>query len=345
MKHNKLIYSLIACALWVCIPQMSAQKVDKNSHPVKTQYSKHSDRRVSTYHGLRTSQYAGEHHLLGAYVNGAYSTIFNTIPTTTNTPGGYGTGIGVVYEFQHAAFMMQVGAGIQWQSVTHHVGDTLFYKYNVTDPRYPRETYDLKYQFAQRTDQTRNLTLQVPLLFGGTFSGGYCLAGIKLNYAFMGNTAINAIGTTTAISDRFEGEWGEMDNNGFRKDVPIERKDVRLNWKFDVLASAEIGYEFSSHANNKGYRIQKDHDIRFRIGAFADYGLLNSMPEASDRSLYHIPDNALYDFPEYELNHVFTTDLSNGQRAHNFFVGIRFTILYCFQTKEECLLCFDKTKR
>ena len=335
----------MACLLWGCMPVLYAQRADKNTRSVTTQYAKHSDRRVSTYHGLRTSQYAGEHHLIGTYINGAYSNVFHSVPTATATPGGFGTGAGIVYEFQHSAFMMQVGVGVQWQTVTAHVGDTVLHRYNVSDPRYPNDTYDLKYQFSQRTDQARTLSMQVPLLFGGTFAGGYCFAGVKLNYALAGSTVINAVGTTTATSNRYVGEWGEMDNNGFRKDVPLTRKADRLDWKLDVMASLELGYEFSSHANNRGYRTKSDQDVRFRIGAFVDYGLLNTMPAVSDRSLYHIPDDALYDFPNYQLNHIFTTDLSQGKQAHNFFVGLKFTILYCFQAKEECLLCFDRPGR
>lgn len=347
MRHFRVFpIFLIGVLITCCSAPCYAQRVDNKRVHAYNMPSRKSDRRISTYKGLRTSQYAGQHHLVGLYVDGAYSSFLHHSPVSDLRPGGWGTGAGLVYEYQNTRFYLQTGVGVRWQDVYTSVADTVFYRYQVPDAQSGIDGVfmDLQYDFHNRTDRTRNLSVQVPLLFGVNFSGGYCMAGVKLNYALIGDTRINALGTTRARYDRYMGTWEEMDNHGYRKDVPLSRMGARVPYKFDVMASAEVGYEFTAGMFRQSFHPSSQGDVRFRIGAFVDCGMLSITPAATDRLLYQIPDNALFDFPDYQLNHVFTTDAAQGLSLHNFFVGLRFTVLYSFQGKEECLFCFDRPK-
>lgn len=303
-------------------------------------YSRKSERKISRNNGLRTGQYSGEHHLFGMYVEGAYSCMFNTLPNVTYKPGGYDVGGGLVYEYQNSSFILQTGIGISWQDIKVLVSDTTFTKYNTPDSwTNQRDTfhYDLKYEFYRRGDVSKILYAQVPFLCGMTLGGWYFHAGLKFNMALIGQTKVSAVGTTTGTYDRYFGIFQEMDNHGLRKDVPIERKGEMLKLKFDVLASAETGYEWAT-PEKRGYKTTTSNDWRFRIAAFVNVGLLNISP-STNKDFIYIPENYRYDFPKYQFNHVFSTNHTKNSTLHNFFVGLKLTILYGFQAPERCIIC------
>ena len=137
-------------------------------------YSKKDPTRLVGRDGLRTGQYTGEHHLIGVYIDGAYSGFLNSVPVASFSPGGYGAGGGLVYEYQRNNFICQIGLGVRMQEVWTNVEDTSFVKHNVADSwTGVRDTfrYDLRYDFYGRTDYARNLSLRVPVLFGQQIIG------------------------------------------------------------------------------------------------------------------------------------------------------------------------------
>jgi hypothetical protein len=131
-----------------------------------------------------------------------------------------------------------------------------------------------------------------------------------------------------------------MDNHGFRKNVPIERTDPKLKLKFDVLAHGEIGYEYTTFQNPNNYRVRPGDrlDCRIRFGAFIDFGIMNILPKG-ENDFFGVPEEKLYDFPTYEMHHVFTTKDAQAFWLRNMFAGIRVTVLFGFQGKEHCILC------
>ena len=174
----------------------------------------------------------------------------------------------------------------------------------------------------------------------GSLGIGYFLAGVKLNYAFWGNTKQTLKGSTSGLYERYIGVWEEMDNHGFRKDVPLERTGKQLQVKFDVMAHAEIGYEYTSFQNPHSYRIMPNDrlDWRLRIAGFVDFGIVDICPRTNN-VYYGIPDATIYDFPTYRMDHVFSTADAKRYWMRNLFVGVRITMLFGFQGKERCILC------
>lgn len=49
-------------------------------------YSKKDPTRLVGRDGLRTGQYTGEHHLIGVYIDGAYSGFLNSVPVASFSP-------------------------------------------------------------------------------------------------------------------------------------------------------------------------------------------------------------------------------------------------------------------
>lgn len=332
----RLPYGLI-CLLLLCSLTATGQTRAVNEYSRNERLQSSSGKRVNGS-GLRTTTYDGVHHLLGFHVDGGYSKMFGNMPNILNRPGGYTVGLGFDYSYTGRGLILQTGLAVRWQDVSNRVfNDSL-----VVDPITDSEgtPFRLQYDLTNRVDMSRNLYLQLPVLAGTYFYGAYFLAGVKLNVQLMGNTKTKLNVTTTATYDRYIGPWEEMDNHGIRKEVEEVRNNGKLNLKFDVLATAEIGYEWSlGNYGKKGYRKQSAKDYRVRLGAFVECGLLDIMPKGDKRS-YVIPEKSRYDFSTFEFNHMFSTSEATKFHVRNFFTGLRLTFFfYGKQSTEKCILC------
>lgn len=289
--------------------------------------------------GLRTTQYDGVHHLIGISVDAAYSALLTNMPYVTQTPGGYGVGLGLHYAYLNGKLLVQLGADVRWQDVQNKQSDICIERKDIDTWGIP---FDLKYDIVNRSDKSRNLYVEVPLQAGFIMIGGcYVLIGPKLNFQVYGSTYSSNITTTTArYPDRYIGVFEEMDNHGIRKEVPLNVKHEKLNFKFNVMASAEVGYEFG--ISTKGYRSYRKNDTddyRLRIAGFVDIGLLNIMPKG-DAPLYNIPEETRYDFATFEFNHPFSTIDAQNYSLHNLFTGVKLSFFfYGYQSQEKCILC------
>ena len=297
-------------------------------------------------YGLHASVYSGTHHLIGFSAEGAWSAFASNMPATKITPRGYAASFHLLYEFQYYSFILQTGVGAAYQRVATGVADTAIYHPNMIDTWNginPVE-FTLKHQFTEREDMSQQAYGQVPLYFGHYFFGpggiGYFLAGVHANYAFWGNTRQKMRITTTGLYERYVGIWEEMDNHGFRKDVPAERTGDRLKLKIDVMAHAEIGYEYNTRQSARDYRLSPSDrmDGRIRIAAFVDFGMLNISPK-TDNNAYAMPESTIYDFSTYQMDHIFSSADAKNFWQRNLFAGIRLTVLFGFQPKEHCILC------
>ena len=290
--------------------------------------------------GLHASLYSGSHHLIGVAAEGAWSSFISPMPQTSNTPGGGAGALQFLYEFQFNGFLLQTGLGATYQHVFTPIADTAIYR-SMVDPL--DGSYTLKHVFYNRTDQAQQLYLQLPLYFGHYIFGdhglGYFFAGFRFSYAVWNKTHQSLIGSTSAKFDKYDGIWEEMDNHGFRKDVPIER-DGSLKAKFDIMLHGEMGYEFNTRQVAHNYRVRPGDrlDGRIRVGAFIDFGLLNSCPN-TDQPFYYTPEETLFDFPTYQMDHVFSTVDAKSYWMRNLFVGLRLTFLFGFEPEERCILC------
>lgn len=296
--------------------------------------------------GLHASEYSGSHHLIGFSVEGSWTAFASSMPAAKITPGGGAAGFHLLYEFQYNGFLLQTGLGVAYQKVFTSVADTAVYHPHMTDTWSGINPVDftLKHAFTDRRDMSQQAYGQVPLYLGAYFFGargiGYVLAGVHANYAFWGNTKQSMLGTTTGMYERYVGIFEEMDNHGFRRDVPLERTGTQLKLKFDLMAHAEIGYEYNTRQSAKDYRLRPADrlDGRIRFGAFIDFGMLNICP-ATKGVLYDLPAQTIYDFSTYRMDHIFSTADARAFWTRNLFVGVRLTFLFGFRPEEHCILC------
>lgn len=297
--------------------------------------------------GLHAGLYTGSHHLLGISAEGSWSTMFSSMPAAQVAPKGASGGLHVLYEYQYSGFIVQTGLGINYQYVTAGVRDTSIYHEHMLDTwsNLDPVEFTLKHRFVDRKDASSQLYGQLPLYIGhyilSPIGIGYGLIGVQANYMITSYaTHMSAVGSTSGLYERYIGIWEEMDNHGFRKEVPIERKGEPLKLKLDVLAHVEMGYEFSTFRSASNYKTRPGDrtDCRIRLGAFVDFGILNICPKTST-ILYDLPSSSLYDFPTYEMNHIFSTEDAKQFWVRNFYAGLRLTVLFGFQEKEHCILC------
>ena len=295
--------------------------------------------------GLHASQYSGSHHLFGFSLEGGWSTFVSPMPAAKLLPGGAMGAFHLLYEYQYSGLIVQTGLGVAYQRVTNNIGDTSIYHAHMHDTWNGQDVeFTLKHRFTDRQDQAQQLYGQIPLYLGHYIFGargiGYFLAGVHANYAFWGNTRQTMTCTTTGLYERYIGVWEEMDNHGFRKDVPIERTGSQLQLKFDLMAHLEMGYEYNTRQSAKDYRMRPVDrmDGRIRFAFFANFGILNICPD-SRKALYGIPDETIYDFSTYEVEHVFATKEAGAFWMRNLSAGIRVSFLFGLQPKEHCILC------
>ncbi|MCQ2347752.1 MAG: hypothetical protein MJZ65_01020 [Paludibacteraceae bacterium] len=356
-KYNSFSVLLLTVAL-VMAQTAVAQKriVSDNKSTVQltqsdaqhfTKADKQPDKNV---HGLMSSSDAGVHHSLGMWLNGAYSAIVHDVPTVSSTPGGYDAGLGFVYEMSYSWFLLQVGAGAHFQGVRYYQDDYSFTNSDLAtamwdyDSRWLTEgkggqlvdSYGLPidvltYQINDRRDVVRTFYLEVPVLFGGAYNGFYGLLGAKLNMALWGKIYMQQNVTSTAVYNQFNGVSHEMDNHGYRNLVQIKQTGKKIDFRTDVLLSAELGYEFRRDAG------------RYRLGAYVDYGLLNLAP-SSDVNPFYFDFDRKWNFDQFEMTHVFASALAKDCKMHNLFAGIKFTMLFSLPERDKCILCEQAKK-
>lgn len=347
LRHIVLL-TLCLCTtlLWGQRRYMMSERWEHRLEELSEFSSKDVSDKTDAFWGLHTTQYAGSHHLLGFSLEGSWSTFVHNVPTASIIPGGGAVGLHFIYEYQYSGLLFQTGLGINYQRVFTHVADTNIYQYDMRDhwDRVNEATFTLKHNFRDRCDMSQQLYGQVPLYVGHYILGptgiGYYLAGIHVNYAFWGNTSQTMTGTTTGMYEKYVGIWEEMDNHGFRKDVPVERTGKQLQLKLDLMAHGEIGYEYTTYQGPHNYRITTVNrlDLRMRFAAFVDFGILNINPQTKN-SLYTLPEETIYDFPTYKMDHIFSTEDVRSFWMRNMYAGVRFTLLFGFQNKEHCILC------
>lgn len=346
-KYTVLIVCLI-CAQWVCAQRrfMTHERPEYLLEKLAGFSFKDEEGKTDLFWGLHASQYVGSHHLFGFSLEGSWSTYINNMPIASVHPGGGAVGVHFVYEYQYSGLLFQTGFGLNFQQVYNKVRDTTMYHYNMHDTwEYIEDAeFILRHKFYERVDMSRNVYAQLPLYFGnyllGHYGVGYWLAGFHLNCAFWGETRQKLYGSTMALYEPFLGVWHEMDNHGYRRNVPIERKGERLKLKFDIMAHFEMGYEYSTYRGPHNYRsLPGDRiDCRLRFAGFIDFGMLNICPHTS-KDLCTVPLETIYDFPTYRVDHVFSSRDAKAFWMRNLFVGFRFTLLVGLPFKEHCILC------
>lgn len=342
MNRRKIIFALL-----LLLPLMAVAQTRIWNGRLDGKNRQNKGKEESIF-GLHTSQYDGVHHLVGVYADGAFSTMLTKNPAMTVAPGGYGVGGGFLYAYHNGTIIVQTGLGVRWQQVwdSVHIAPTTL---SVMDAWGWQQ--QLTYTQTQRCDEMQNLYVEVPLMLGTYFAGGfYVIAGPKIQLQLYGKTHVNTVMTTTATyPNHFVGILEQMDNHGLRDGVELATAHDKLKMTFDVAACLELGYEFPlSNKGKRGYRKQEQLDQRIRVGAFAEVGILNQKQTAvavpAGNTLLEgaslIPNATRYDFQTYDFRHITTAPEASAYALRNIYAGLRLTyFFYGHQSKERCLQC------
>jgi len=308
---------------------------DTSSDTRTDQVDRVKKKRYANPYGLRSDQYYGEHHLLGASIKGAFGSMFGNSDYTTPGLGWNGT-LDFVYEYQHNYLLIQTGFGIRLDNMANQLKDYDLEKEMADDKN---RKYILRYEFTNRTEKYSLFSLQIPALVGAHYHHFYGLAGVNFCLPLSAVAQLSATCTTTGYYPQFDVPFEEMDNHGLRKDVPIGVNNQTFKVNFDVLAHIELGYDYGVfEKRTSGYQRKRQKDLRYRIAAFADCGLI-PMGKASSLPVIVIPEQYPYDFEMFQLTNLLNSSVNKEAQIHRFSVGLRFTFLFGFAYKPPCNTC------
>ena len=261
---------------------------------------------------------------------------------------GYGAGIGLLYQYQRNHFLLNVGAGFMWQDTEHK--RTIHTTNNIIDSQ---GTPCIVQSTNVRSDRSRLGYVELPVLVGGTWGGFYLLGGVKIGAPLFGNTLCRTRVTDDAIYDRYFVPFEDMTNHALRFDVPYEQKKERIDYKFDTRLSLELGVNLGDVTMRRHTLAptdtldslsaapmeeiilpeeQPEPAVECRLGVFADYGLL-WLPYTGTQAW--LDDSNFMQVEKWQMSHPLNSTLNNRNRAQNFFVGIKITILFHTPAKKD----------
>ncbi|MBR1630346.1 MAG: outer membrane beta-barrel protein [Paludibacteraceae bacterium] len=282
------------------------------------------------------AQDRGSHHSIGLWGAAGYSGLMSDVDSTS-LGLGYGASAGVMYEFQKHHFIINLGVGFQWQDAGTKLDDIASDVPNQRDDQ--NDMYTLRYRFKDRTDRSRSGSLQVPLMLGAQFGGFYFLAGAKANLQLMSSSKTKADVTTMGVYDQFVKPFIDMDNHGFRSNVPVKSSGDGLKFNTDISASVELGWVLGARGGSEtGFDAPKTGKIRYRLGVYADYGLMNIH---QNESLPIIELPAGNNIGDIKMNHIFATNFAKDKSVVPINVGVKFTVLFGLPHRGTCIRCDD----
>jgi len=397
-----LILCLLSVAAWGQRRYSADGRREKDLSRARGFTSRDVDSKTDAFLGLHASLYKGARQYIGFSVEGGWSTFLNNTPVASVTPGGWAASGKLLYEYHFGLLFMQTGLGLGFQRVSTPVNGEYVktewssfyngYQYNYpidvnVPPPYPMtdpmdgKHFTLIHQFDNRVDISELYYAQLPINIGyyivGTYGIGYVMLGATIQYALpkIGRTIIKSTGTSHALFNvdaggHYIGDFSEIDNHGFRKDVPMTLYSTKLPTKLgsviglDVLGHIESGYEYNTFQKIRQYRVKRADklDCRLRFSGFLDISFGNIYPDAPN-NMYDCEkgkfDASWADFYDpvkspFTMNHIYATHVPQGYFnqlpdgdpnklkdvwLRNLTVGVRFTVLFSLQAQEHCILC------
>ena len=130
-----------------------------------------------------------------------------------------------------------------------------------------------------------------------------------------------------------------MPEHMFFNDYVLEQKG-KVDFKTNVMASAEIGWRLGHIDNSTGFDVPKPKTL-YRIGLFADYGIFD-VHYRSNKPAVVLPEtfNAENMTSDMAVNDILST--SQAQKiVNNLLVGVKFTVLFQLPEPKKCVFCND----
>lgn len=234
------------------------------------------------------------HHRASIYMQAAFAGMPVGL-SDTRVGLGYGTGAGVLYEFQHKSFMLQTGAGFFWFD----------HRNDITGLSVP-----------ERYDRTLFGGMELPITVGQNFDWFYYQAGFKMGFNIMGKTTsvcmpVNSLSGTTSLV-----------MPPVTKETPMGHPGLVL----DPRLSAELGVNLPVGRITR-FRIAALFDWGFypQYMAFYTGDSSESMPSAP---LSPLTVGDPLDYATYDMAHILPRASSMGEKfLSHFQVGLKVSLV------------------
>lgn len=285
---------------------------------------------------ISTTASANTKNSLGFWIEGGASSFLDNMEQTKNAIGGGGA-FGIGYELQHKRFLLDIGVEFQYAATTINLNPVKEGPINMIDDD-PMNSLELRryngyFEFLERKDISNIGTVNIPIMMGGKFNKFYFLVGAKIGAQMMSSSTVKAITKHTGEYLAFIDPFENMPNHYFRTDN-IESKPNKAFFfgTIDVKASLELG---AALGNPKDV-------VNYRIGLFADYGVLNANTGVKNNSFVTIPEGNDLQFQQVltsiqnSTNHIYSTGLAQGKNVNTLFAGIKFTMWFRLPSRVDC---------
>lgn len=266
-------------------------------------------------------------HSLMLWLDGGATSFFDNIEESKYAIGG-GGGAGFGYELQHKHFLLDIGVGFEYGATNTYMHPYTIDIAGLVDSE--GDTYTGHFTFDKRRDISNLGYVNIPLLMGGRFNHFYFLVGAKLGVNLIYNASIQSDVTVKGTYDKYLGLWENMPNHNFGTTELATESPIAFN-SIDLKGSLEMGYRFDIKKPNEW---SPTSPVSFRIGGFIDYGILNANSGINNYGYATVPENG--DVGQISMNHVFVSNLAEEKLINNFFLGVKFTILFRMPSPKDC---------
>ncbi len=276
---------------------------------------------------------------IDVYGGAGYSSLMHKIEGTS-VPGGGAGMVGFGYFMKHKSnFNFRAGLEFMYLNSStlfdpmNYQGDYLYSDGNMTNHKmfFNMDLTDYK-------EQQNRFALNIPVMFGGEFNSIYFLLGAKAGIGMMNNYSMKS-NVTTFMEDR------ELIDN--LENMPTHDLETfslkhkgKMSLGLDVIASAELGLCIDewipAKAREMGEGVSR-RDISYRVGLFADYGLLNInkntttdilLNSANMTSVGEKIEMPIGDIKNMTPRSVFNTNMAASKAVNSFVIGAKFTVLF-----------------
>ena len=265
----------------------------------------------------------------------------------TSAKGGVGGGVGLGYQLRYKRFLFTTGVEMEFFTSTNTVygqseDNSLLVRTFGMEPYVDKMTY--QYRFTDMSDHIVTGFVQIPVLAGMEFwkNRMYFLAGAKVGMNVMGNSKVNTNLTTVIEDKELNDPMVNMYTHSLVTDQPFESPKVNTKLGINLGLSAEIGVNIENLIKKKDEKPRSKREpekfsdrLRYRVGLFAEYGVLNVL------QLNSLGDN---DFPAVFLNNSdplalsYTSSLmtssASSAKLNPFLVGVKLAVFYELPRKQ-----------
>ena len=265
----------------------------------------------------------------------------------SSAKGGVGGGVGLGYQLRYKRFLFTTGLEMDFYTSANRVygqseDNSVLIRTFGMEPYADKMTY--QYRFTDMRDHITTGFIQIPVLAGMEFwqNRMYFLAGAKVGLNVMGSSVLDGK-LTTEISDvEISDPLIDMYNHSLVTDQPFESPKVSSKLGFNLGVSAEIGVNLENLIPKKEEKTRgkKQEDkfgdhLRYRIGLFAEYGVLNVLkPSALGQN--DMPAVFLNNADPLALNYTSSlmTKAAESAKLNPFLVGVKLAVFYELPRKQ-----------